>query len=46
MQEQKDKAREARKETNYMGADATISEELAVDLVSKFDGYDKLILEG
>lgn len=45
MQEQKDKAREARKETNYMGADATIYEELDVNLVTEFDGYKNLSLD-
>ncbi len=44
MKEQKDKAREARKETNYMGADSTIYEELDAELFSEFDGYQHLEL--
>ncbi|MCL2718484.1 MAG: alanine--tRNA ligase [Lachnospiraceae bacterium] len=40
MQEQKDKARKARKDTNYMGADATVYEELDPALKSEFVGYD------
>ena len=42
MKEQKDKARGARKETNYMGADATVYEELDTALTTAFVGYDKL----
>ena len=42
MKEQKDKARGARKETNYMGADATVYEELDTALTTAFIGYDKL----
>ena len=34
-------ARGARKETNYMGADATVYNELPTDYISEFDGYDK-----
>ncbi len=45
MQEQKDMARDARKETNYMGADATVYEELDPIISSVFDGYNNLILE-
>ena len=45
MQEQKNKARSARKETNYMGADATIYEEIDQSITSTFVGYDKLKLE-
>lgn len=42
MKEQKEKARKARKVTNYMGADATIYESLDVSLTSEFVGYDRL----
>ena len=42
MQEQKEKARNARKETNYMGADSTIYEKLDKTLTSEFVGYDRL----
>ncbi len=41
---QRETARKARKVSNYMGADATIYEELPVDLITEFDGYDKLEL--
>ncbi len=42
MEEQRIKAREARKVTNYMGADATIYEEIDPSVTSSFVGYDKL----
>ena len=42
MEEQKEKARKARKTTNYMGADATIYEQMDKNITSKFVGYDKL----
>lgn len=42
MNEQKEKARAARKETNYMGADATVYEELDPAITSVFVGYDRL----
>ncbi|MCM1185393.1 MAG: alanine--tRNA ligase [Lachnoclostridium sp.] len=42
MKEQKEKARKARKVTNYMGADATIYESIDVNITSKFVGYDRL----
>ena len=42
---QRETARKARKVSNYMGADATIYEELPVDLATEFDGYDKLVLD-
>ena len=42
MEEQKEKARKARKKTNYMGADATIYEQMDKNITSKFVGYDKL----
>ncbi|MGN1171838.1 MAG: alanine--tRNA ligase, partial [Lachnospiraceae bacterium] len=42
MQEQKDKARAARKVTNYMGADVTVYESIDPSITSKFVGYDRL----
>ncbi len=42
MDEQRKKAREARKTTNYMGADATVYDEIAPEITSAFVGYDKL----
>lgn len=42
MEEQRSKARNARKETNYMGADATVYDEIDTAITSKFVGYDKL----
>ncbi len=41
MEVQKTKARESRKETNYMGADATVYDEIDINLSSEFTGYDK-----
>lgn len=46
MEEQKEKARKARKVTNYMGADATVYDEINAEITSEFDGYDKLSTEG
>ena len=46
MEEQKRQARGARKTTNYMGADATVYDELPVELTSEFIGYDKLSADG
>ena len=45
MQEQREKARDARKTTNYMGADATVYDDIDVSITSKFDGYDKTELQ-
>ncbi len=42
MEVQREKARNARKTTNYMGADETVYESLDKSLTSKFVGYDKL----
>ena len=42
MEEQRTKARNARKVTNYMGADATVYEEIDPSITSEFVGYDKL----
>lgn len=45
MEEQRKKARGARKETNYMGADATVYEEIDTAITSVFIGYDTLQAE-
>ena len=42
MKGQKDKARAARKVTNYMGADVTVYESIDPAITSKFVGYDRL----
>lgn len=42
MEEQRQKARSARKETNYMGADATVYDEIDPSITSVFVGYDGL----
>ena len=42
MEEQRIKARTARKTTNYMGADATVYDEIDPAITSSFVGYDKL----
>lgn len=42
MDKQKDTARAARKETNYMGKDAGVYEKLDPEISSTFIGYDKL----
>ena len=43
MEEQRVKARTARKVTNYMGADATVYDEIDAAVTSVFVGYDKLV---
>ena len=45
MEAQRIRAREARETTNYMGADATVYDEIDPSVTSVFDGYDKLQLE-
>ena len=45
MQEQKDKARKARKTTNYMGADVTVYESIDPSVTTEFVGYDALTFE-
>lgn len=45
MQEQKEKARKARKVTNYMGADVTVYESIDPAITTEFVGYDNLIWE-
>ncbi len=42
MKEQKEKARSARKTTNYMGADVTIYQSIDPAITTEFVGYDKL----
>ena len=42
MAEQKRKAKEARKTTNYMGADVTVYQSVPTDIVTKFLGYSEL----
>jgi alanyl-tRNA synthetase len=41
MQEQREKARNARKTTNYMGAEATVYEEIDASITSHFCGYER-----
>ena len=43
MEEQRVKARTARKVTNYMGADATVYDEIDAAVTSTFVGYEKLV---
>lgn len=45
MDEQRQKARSARKETNYMGADADVYNEIVSDETTEFVGYEKLTEE-
>ena len=42
MEEQRVKARTAREVTNYMGADATVYDEINVNVTTEFEGYDHL----
>ena len=42
MQEQRERARNARAKTNYMGEDATVYDQIPVEITSVFDGYDHL----
>lgn len=43
MKEQKEKARKARKTTNYMGADVTVYQSIDPSVTTEFVGYDRLI---
>lgn len=43
MEEQRDKARSARKVTNYMGSDVTVYESIDPSVTSSFVGYDRLV---
>ena len=45
MEKQRVQAREARKETNYMGADATVYDEIDRSVTTEFVGYDTLTCE-
>ena len=45
MEEQRVKARTARKVTNYMGADATVYDEIDASVTSTFVGYDNLVYD-
>ena len=45
MEEQRVQARNARKTTNYMGADATVYDDIDVSVTTEFVGYDKLTAE-
>ncbi|MBQ2287406.1 MAG: alanine--tRNA ligase, partial [Lachnospiraceae bacterium] len=45
MKEQKDKARAARKVSNYMGADVTVYQSIDAAVTSEFVGYDYLTFE-
>ncbi len=45
MKEQRDKARAARKTTNYMGADVTVYQSIPAEITSVFVGYDRLCHE-
>ncbi|MDO5134670.1 MAG: alanine--tRNA ligase [Eubacteriales bacterium] len=42
MEQQRTKAREAREVTNYMGADATVYDEIDTSVTTDFQGYDRL----
>ena len=42
MEKQKTRARNARKQTNYMGSDATVFDTIDSSIKTEFDGYDKL----
>lgn len=44
MEEQRVRARNAREVTNYMGADATVYDEIDPSVTSEFDGYETLTL--
>lgn len=45
MAEQREKARKARKVTNYMGADVTVYESIDPAITTEFVGYDRLVHE-
>lgn len=46
MEKQRKKARDARKGTNYMGADVTVYQKIPSDINSEFTGYDSLKSRG
>lgn len=43
MKEQREKARAARKITNYMGADVTVYQSIPAEITTDFVGYDRLV---
>lgn len=43
MEEQKQKAHDARKETNYMGAEETVYQQIDPAITTEFVGYDRLV---
>ena len=45
MKEQKEKARKARKTTNYMGADVTVYQSIDASITTEFVGYDNLVFD-
>ena len=45
MKEQKEKARKARKTTNYMGADVTVYQSIDAAITTEFVGYDNLVYD-
>ncbi len=45
MEEQRVKARNARAVTNYMGADATVYDQISAEITSEFTGYSELSCE-
>ena len=45
MEEQRNKARSAREVTNYMGADATVYDDIDVNVTTEFVGYDHLTFD-
>lgn len=45
MDKQKETARNARKETNYMGADATVYDKIDTSITSEFVGYDNITFD-
>ncbi|NEZ45970.1 alanine--tRNA ligase [Clostridium niameyense] len=45
MKKQRERARAAREETNYMGAEDTILNKIDLSINTEFDGYDKLQLD-
>lgn len=45
MQKQRETARNARKTTNYMGADVTVYQSIDPAITTEFTGYDKLVCD-
>lgn len=42
MEAQRKRARESREVTNYMGAEATVYDEIDTSVTTEFTGYDRL----